>query len=721
MAKRIGQQFGNYRLVSLLGQGGFAEVYLGEHIYLDTQAAIKVLHAQIASDETGLFRAEARTVARLVHPRIVRVLEFGLEGATPFLVTDYAPNGSLRGRHPRGTRVPLALVVSYTRQAAEALQYAHEQKVVHRDVKPENMLLGREDQVLLSDFGIALVSQSTRYMSTQGFQELAGTIIYMAPEQMRAHALPASDQYALAVVVYEWLSGERPFTGTFSEIAVKHTLAPPPGLRAKVPELSVEAEKVIFKALAKEPEQRYSSVLAFAQALAEAVGSIADPVIPREKASGRVKTPSGQPLTPSSKGEHPTFPLWRQKGKPTLVQAEAKETTSLEDISARTSSPLPALASDLPTDALTLPVADDVLASLQTENAGEMVQPAVSVPKAGVTRRKVLLGTGLAGAALVGSAGLLTWFVHSHPMPMPLATDAEDKPALLTYTGHTSYVWSVAWSPDGQALASASDDQTVHVMSALQGTLLATPYSLHTDSVYSVAWSHDSKRLASASADQRLETWDAPDGYYPRDFRASSWIWSVAWSPDGRYLASGGGDRLVTIWDAARGGSILAYKGHRGNINALAWSPDGRYIASASSDHSTQVWSVASGKLARTHMAYPVAVTMRSVAWSPDGKRIAVACDNQTVQVWDAFTGDHHYVYQGHSDLVYSVAWSPDGRYLASAGDDRAVQVWDAENGEALHTFHGHSEGVRSLSWSPDGKYLASGSWDKTVKVWSLS
>ncbi|GHO66676.1 hypothetical protein KSC_055680 [Ktedonobacter sp. SOSP1-52] len=283
MAERTGQQFGNYRLVSLLGQGGFAEVYLGEHIYLDTQAAIKVLHAQIASDEIGLFRAEARTVARLVHPHVVRVLEFGLEGTTPFLVTDYAPNGSLRGRHPRGTRLPLSLVVSYTRQIAEALQYAHEQKVVHRDVKPENMLLGREDQVLLSDFGIALVSQSARYMSTQGFQELAGTIMYMAPEQMRAQALPASDQYALAVVAYEWLTGERPFTGTFSEIAVKHTLAPPPGLRAKIPELPVEVEKVVFKALAKEPEQRYSSVLAFAQALAEAAGSSADSAIPRKK------------------------------------------------------------------------------------------------------------------------------------------------------------------------------------------------------------------------------------------------------------------------------------------------------------------------------------------------------------------------------------------------------------------------------------------------------
>src|SRR5947209_228990 len=228
MADRVGQQLGNYRLLRLLGQGGFAEVYLGEHIYLDTPAAIKVLHTRLASDEVEHFQTEARTVARLVHPHIVRVLDYGVEGSTPFLVIDYAPNGTLRQRHPRGVALPLPTVVSYVAQIADALQYAHEQKVIHRDVKPENMLMGRRNEVLLSDFGIALVTQSSRYNSTQGLQDLAGTIAYMAPEQIQSQAIPSSDQYSLAIVVYEWLSGTRPFQGSFAEIAVKHTLALPP-------------------------------------------------------------------------------------------------------------------------------------------------------------------------------------------------------------------------------------------------------------------------------------------------------------------------------------------------------------------------------------------------------------------------------------------------------------------------------------------------------------
>src|SRR2546421_4762520 len=172
------QRLGNYQITRLLGEGSFAQVYLGEHIYLSTQAAIKVLNAQVASD-LDWFRAEARTIARLVHPNIVRVLEFGVEGNTPFLVLDYAPNGTLRQRHPKGTLLPLPTVVSYVKQMAEALQYAHDEKLIHRDVKPENMLLGRRNEGLLSDFGIALIAQTMR---DQGLQNVAGTLPYMAPE-----------------------------------------------------------------------------------------------------------------------------------------------------------------------------------------------------------------------------------------------------------------------------------------------------------------------------------------------------------------------------------------------------------------------------------------------------------------------------------------------------------------------------------------------------------
>ncbi|HEU5382726.1 MAG TPA: PQQ-binding-like beta-propeller repeat protein [Ktedonobacteraceae bacterium] len=265
MASRIGQQFGNYRLLRLIGHGGFADVYLGEQIYMGTEAAIKVLHTQLGEKEIGRFREEASMVARLDHPHIIRVLDFGMEDATPYLVLSYAPNGTLRERYPKGTILPLPIILDYVRQLADALQYAHNEKIVHRDLKPENILLGRRNELLLSDFGIALIAQNS-----QSVKDLAGTAAYMAPEQIEAHPRPASDQYALGIIVYEWLSGSCPFKGTFTEIALKHAVTPPPSLSQKIPGFSPTLEQVIFTALAKDPAKRFASVQAFARALEQA-------------------------------------------------------------------------------------------------------------------------------------------------------------------------------------------------------------------------------------------------------------------------------------------------------------------------------------------------------------------------------------------------------------------------------------------------------------------
>jgi serine/threonine protein kinase len=267
MTNHAGQQLGNYRLVRPLGEGGFAEVYLGEHIHLGTQAAIKVLHTQLASDDIETFRLEARRVAHLEHPHIVRVLDFGVEGKTPFLVMYYAVNGTLRQRHPKGTRLTLATIVSYVKQVADALQYAHDEKLIHRDVKPENMLVGRHQEILLSDFGIAVMAQSSRY---QNAQDMAGTITYMAPEQIQGKPRPASDQYSLGIIIYEWLTGTRPFHGSLTEMVGQHLSAAPPPLRETLPTISSTVAEVVMRALAKDPKERFARINDLATTLEQA-------------------------------------------------------------------------------------------------------------------------------------------------------------------------------------------------------------------------------------------------------------------------------------------------------------------------------------------------------------------------------------------------------------------------------------------------------------------
>ncbi|MEO8953929.1 MAG: serine/threonine-protein kinase, partial [Ktedonobacteraceae bacterium] len=280
MPDLTGQQFGNYRLVRLLGTGGFASVYLGQHVRIASQqAAIKILH--LFGVDAQAFQQEAETTASLDHPHIVRLLDFDLhQGTMPFLIMGYAAQGSLRNRHPKGTPLPLSTIIQYTKEIASALQYAHDNNIIHRDIKPENILIGRRDELLLSDFGISVLSKTGRTSLEHGYN-IGGTAEYMAPEMFRGKPEKASDQYALGVVVYEWLSGTPPFTeGNPIQLGFQHTHEEVPPLRKKLPSLSSRLDAVIMRALAKDTNARFPSIQAFANALEEATQTAPPQAIP---------------------------------------------------------------------------------------------------------------------------------------------------------------------------------------------------------------------------------------------------------------------------------------------------------------------------------------------------------------------------------------------------------------------------------------------------------
>ena len=266
---RIGQQLGMYRLIRLLGQNGFSEVYLGKHLVDNVPVAIKVIDGYFNREDATRFLTQAYSLTHLEHPHIVQTFDFGIEGSAAFLVMSYAPNGTLSQRHPRGTRLSLDLVVSYVKQVADALGYIHDQQLVHRDIKPHNMLLGPKNEVLLGDFGIAVPSYSLDAMYSIPY-DFEGTVLYAAPEQMQGKPRRSSDQYALGAVVYEWLCGAYLFSGSADEIIYQHLVVPPPPFLERGIHVPSAVEEVVLKALSKNPDERFARVQDFAEALERA-------------------------------------------------------------------------------------------------------------------------------------------------------------------------------------------------------------------------------------------------------------------------------------------------------------------------------------------------------------------------------------------------------------------------------------------------------------------
>ncbi len=535
----VGQQLGNYRLLRLLGQGGFADVYLGEHLYLKTLAAIKVLHTHLASDDSERFLNEARTIARLTHPYIVRVLDFGVEGHIPYLVMEYAPYGTLRQRYPKGVRLPLVEIMPYAVHVATALQYAHSNKLIHRDVKPENMLINPSRDTWLSDFGMALITQSSHYQSTQ---EVVGTAAYMAPEQLQGKPQPASDQYALGIVIYEWLSGDRPFRGSFTEIASQHVLAPPPPLLGRIPGITADVEDVVMTTLNKDPQRRFKTMNAFVNALEQAYRS--------DRPVTSIPSPDST-ITMSQIDE---------SGVPTHVIHPATNQQS----------PQPQVSDASP---------------IESQQS-----------RGGTSRRKVLLGlAGLVGIVAVGGGitglALSGRFSHNNPPPVP-RSHLTPLPAgvLYIYRNHTLDVYAAAWSPDGKRVVSGSADKTVQVWDATTGGN-ALIYRGHTDEINSVSWWSEVRLIASGSKDNTVRVWDSGNGNTETIYKGHTLpLRTVVWAPSGSRIASGGDDKTVQVWDGITQASISTYKGHTDVVWAVDWSPDGKRIASASSDKTVQVW-----------------------------------------------------------------------------------------------------------------------------------
>jgi eukaryotic-like serine/threonine-protein kinase len=668
-----------YYIESLIGQGGMGTVYRATHVELERAVALKVVLPDYVSNGETLerFRREARAAARLNHPNVITIYDFGImPNGRAYLAMEVLSGYSLREEIERSGLLSPQRTLEIMRPVCEAVQAAHNAGIIHRDLKPDNIVIEKteNDQELVKvvDFGIAKLrgAYDIKAMNLTGPGLVMGTPHYMSPEQCKGEELDArSDVYNLGVMLYEMLAGHVPFDApTPSAVIIQHAIDPPRRLTHFCPNISSSLEAVVLRALAKDRQSRQQSAMQLCNELdaAISVARLAQTSAPSLAVSSAPPLPPPSPSTKSAiatpRDLNPMQDTLMAPEEPAFLPArESRHSSSLEDVY-------------LVDNASSKSTIEEAVSDLDSEMSEILA--------------------------------------HTADIKMPTAK----LNALAVLQGHEHIVKTVGYTPDSRYLISASADGQIKIWDLTKKRACGSLQG-HELSVNALVVAPGGELLASCSSDGTVRIWEISQereifgwGGYSGALR------SMAFSPSGRRLAITN-EADIEIWDIIMRQRVAVLKGHVRLIEAVDFSRDGNTLVSGGVDEIVRFWDIQKGMAAGAVAC--IGHCINSVATSVDGI-LATGGKDYTIRLWDISSRAEIAVLEGHADSVRTLAFSPRGDYLVSGDWSGNVKLWDAALGVELASVEAHEGAVMSVSFSRDERQVATAGYDHLIKLWQV-